>query len=76
MEHMGRGMEAWRNSKGRQATWRLNTIQLRVHLRVQEQPDVNWTPRPHPKSDFDDPHMDGKLISLSFYWHWFQAQTL
>ena len=25
-EHMERSMEAWRNSKGRQATWRPNTI--------------------------------------------------
>ena len=42
---------------------------------MEEQPDVNWTPRQHPKSEFDDPHMDGKIISWSFYWRWFQAQT-
>jgi hypothetical protein len=69
-------MEAWRNNKGCQATWRPNTVQLRVHLGVQEQPEVNWTPRPHPKSDFDDPHMDEKLVSLSFYWHCFRPKLI
>jgi hypothetical protein len=68
-------MEVWRNSKGRQATWRPNPILLRVHLGVQEQPNVNWMPRPHPKSEFNNPYMDGKIISWSFYWRWFQVQS-
>jgi hypothetical protein len=46
-----------------QDTWRPNTTQLRVHLGVQEQSAIDWTPRPHIESDFDVPHMVGKIFS-------------
>ena len=38
--------------------------QVRVHLGLQDQSALNWSPRRHPDSVFDDPHMDGKLIGL------------
>jgi hypothetical protein len=46
-----------------QDTWRPNTTQLRVHLGVQEQSDLDWMPRPHTESDFDVPHMVRKISS-------------
>ena len=54
--------------------WRLEETQLRVHLEVQEQPAPKSTPRPHIESVLDDLYMDGKIISRSFQWHWFEAQ--
>jgi hypothetical protein len=30
----------------------------------------------HPNSIFDDPHMDGKIISSANQWLWFEAQIL
>jgi hypothetical protein len=44
-------------------SWRPNPYQVRVHLGLQDQSLVKWTPRTHPDSVFDDPHMDGKIIS-------------
>jgi hypothetical protein len=58
--------------KGQQRTfkpsWRPNTSQVRVQLRIQEQSILDWTPRPHTESDFDDPYMVGKIISYGFQW--------
>jgi hypothetical protein len=39
-----------------QDTWRSNTTELQVHLGVQEQSALDWTPRPYTESDFDVPH--------------------
>ena len=36
--------------------------QVPVRLRLQDQSALNWSPRMHPDSIFDDPHMAGKLI--------------
>ena len=36
--------------------------QVRVCLGLQDQSVLNWSPRTHPDSVFDDPYMDGKLI--------------
>jgi hypothetical protein len=36
--------------------------QVRVHLGIQDQSALNWSPRMRPDSVFDDPYMDGKLI--------------
>jgi hypothetical protein len=40
-----------------------NPCQVRVHLGLQEQSVVKRMPRSHTDSIFDDPHMDGKIIS-------------
>ena len=42
--------------------WRSKATQVRVWLRLQDQSALNWSPRTHPDSVFNDPHMDGKLI--------------
>jgi hypothetical protein len=34
-----------------------------VHLGVQEQSALDWTPRPHMEFDFDVPYMVGKIFS-------------
>jgi hypothetical protein len=36
--------------------------QVRVHLGIQDQSALNWSPRTRPDSIFDDPYMDGNLI--------------
>ena len=54
--------------------WRPKETQVRVHLGVQEQPTPKSTPRPHTESILDALHMDGKIISRNFQWHWFEAQ--
>jgi hypothetical protein len=36
--------------------------QVRVHLGIQDQSALNWSPRTRPDSIFNDPYMDGKLI--------------
>ena len=36
--------------------------QVRVYLGFQDQSALNWSPRTHPDSNFNDPHMHGKLI--------------
>jgi hypothetical protein len=36
--------------------------QVRVHLGIQDQYALNWSPRTHPDSVFDDSYIDGKLI--------------
>jgi hypothetical protein len=36
--------------------------QVRVHLGIQDQSTLNWSPMTRPDSVFDDPYMDGKLI--------------
>ena len=36
--------------------------QVRVHLDFHDQSALNWSPRTHLDSVFDDPHMDGKII--------------
>ena len=54
--------------------WRPKETQIRVHLGVQEQPAPKSTPRPHTESVLDALYMDGKIISRSFQWHWFEAQ--
>ena len=59
--------------KGQQRTskpsWRPNTSQVRVQHGIQEQSVLDWTPRQHTESDFDDPYMVGKIISYGFQWH-------
>jgi hypothetical protein len=42
---------------------RLSPTWVRVHLGLQDQHVVKWTSRSHTNSVFDDPHMDGKIIS-------------
>jgi hypothetical protein len=44
-------------------SWRPNPYQVRIHLGFQDQSVVKWTSRMHPDSVFDDPHIDGKIIS-------------
>jgi hypothetical protein len=43
-------------------SWRPKPCEVRVHLGLQEQSAVKWTPRSHIDSMFYDPYMDGKLI--------------
>jgi hypothetical protein len=38
-------------------------ICVRVFLDLQDQSVIKRMPRTHPDSVFDDPHMDGKIIS-------------
>jgi len=47
--------------------------QVRVHLGVQEQHTPKMMPRPHTESILDVLYMDGKIISRSFQWNYFQA---
>ena len=54
--------------------WRPKETQVRVHLGVQEQPAPKSTPRPHMESILVALYMDGKIISWSLQWHWFEAQ--
>ena len=54
--------------------WRPKETQVRVHLGVQEQHAPKSTPRPHMESVLDALYMDGKIISRSFQWHWFEVQ--
>ena len=54
--------------------WRPKETQVRVHLRVQEQPAQKSTPRPHILSILYYLYMDGKIISRSFQWKLFEAQ--
>ena len=49
--------------------WRPKTTQVRVHLRVQEQPAAKMMPRSHTESVLDVLYMDGKIISRSFQWN-------
>jgi len=42
---------------------RPNPYQVRVHLGLQDQHAVKRTPRTRSDFVFDDPHMDGKIIS-------------
>jgi hypothetical protein len=44
-------------------SWRPNPCEVRVHLGIQEQFVVKQTPGSHTDSVFDDPYMDGKIIS-------------
>jgi hypothetical protein len=44
-------------------SWMPDPYQVRVYLGFQDQSVVKWTPRTYPDSVFDDPHMDGKIIS-------------
>ena len=59
--------------KGQQTTskpsWRPNTSQVRVLLGIQEQYILDWTPKPHTESYFDNPYMVGKIISYGFQWN-------
>jgi hypothetical protein len=36
--------------------------QVRVHLGIQDQYALNWSPRTRTDSVFNDPYIDGKLI--------------
>ena len=56
--------------------WRPKTTQVRVHLGVQEQPTMFWSPRPHTESVFDVLHMDGKLRRHTFQCRWSHAKIL
>ena len=42
--------------------WRPSPTEVVAHLGFQDQSALNWSPRTHLDSVFDDPHMDGKLI--------------
>jgi hypothetical protein len=42
---------------------RLSPIRVRVCFGLLDQSVIKQTPRTHPDSVFDDPHMDGKIIS-------------
>jgi hypothetical protein len=42
---------------------RPSPIRVRVYLGLLDQSAKKWMPRTHPDSVFDDPHMDGKIIS-------------
>jgi hypothetical protein len=42
---------------------RPSPIWVRVFLGLQDQSVIKWTPRTHPDSVFNDPHMDGKIVS-------------
>jgi hypothetical protein len=44
-------------------SWRPNPYQVRVHLGLQDQSIVKQTHRTYMDSVFDDPYMDGKIIS-------------
>ena len=42
--------------------WRPKATQVRVCLGLQNQSALNWSPKTHSDSVFDDPHIVGKLI--------------
>jgi hypothetical protein len=52
-----------RQTRASKPSWRPNPYQVRVHLGLQDQSIVKRMPRTHPDFVFDDPHMDGKIIS-------------
>jgi hypothetical protein len=41
---------------------RPSPIRVRVCFGLLDQFTIKWTPKTHPDSVFDDPHMDGKII--------------
>jgi hypothetical protein len=42
---------------------RPSLIRVRVYFGLLDQSAIKQTPRTHPDSVFDDPHMNGKIIS-------------
>jgi hypothetical protein len=44
-------------------SWRPNPCEVQFHLGLRERSILKQTPRTHPDFVFDDPHMDGKIIS-------------
>jgi hypothetical protein len=44
-------------------SWRPSPIRVRVCFGLLDQSAIKQTPKMHPYSVFDDPHMDGKIIS-------------
>ena len=51
-----------------------NSSSSPLYLRVQEQHAQKMTPMSHTESISDVLYMDGKIVSRSFQWHWFEAQ--
>jgi hypothetical protein len=44
-------------------SWRPSPIRVRVCFGLLDQSAIKWMPRTHLDSVFDDPHMDGNIIS-------------
>ena len=67
----------WRRggpARAAKPSWRPNPSRVRVCFGVQEQHAPKSKPRPHTESVWGALYMDGKIISRSFQWNWFEAQ--
>jgi hypothetical protein len=73
----GRGEIPWRRggpARTSRSRWKSKPVRLRFSFGLQEQPILKRTPMSHTESDLNVLYMDGKIISISFQWNWFQAQ--
>jgi hypothetical protein len=52
-----------RPAKMSKPSWRPSPIRVRVCFDLLDQSAIKRTPKTYPDSVFDDPHMDGKIIS-------------
>jgi hypothetical protein len=59
--HLGHHLR--RQPRASKPSWRPNPCEVRVHLGLQEQSVVKQTPRSYTNAIFNDPYMDGKIIS-------------
>jgi hypothetical protein len=59
--HLGHHLR--RQPRASKPSWRPTPCEVRVHLGLQEQSIVKQTPRLHMDFVFDDPYMDGNIIS-------------
>ena len=59
LRNIGEGHKGLRGSGGGDDDQQGRPTRIRVCLGLQDQSALNWSPRTHPESVFDDPHMDG-----------------
>jgi hypothetical protein len=59
--HLGHHLR--RQPRATKLSWRPSPIRVRVYFGLLDQSAIKQTPRMHPDSIFDDPYMDGKIIS-------------
>jgi hypothetical protein len=52
-----------RKPRASKPSWRPSPIRVRVCFGLLDQSAIKRTPKMHPASIFDDPYMDGKIIS-------------
>jgi hypothetical protein len=57
------GHDLRRLARTSKPSWRPSPIRVRVCFGLLDQSTIKRMPRTHPNSNFDDPHLDGKIIS-------------